>query len=46
MANQDVIDALSSELAEGRAELAEALAGIANPDAPEPDVSRNIQRYA
>ena len=38
MANQDVIDALRTELEEGQSELAEALAGIVAPDAPEPEV--------
>ena len=46
MANQDVIDALGAELEEGQVELAEALAGIVTPDAPEPEVGANIQRYA
>ena len=46
MANQDVIDALRTELEEGQSELAEALAGIVAPDADEQSVGANIQRYA
>lgn len=46
MANQDVIDALRSELEEGQSELAAALTGIVAPDAPEPEIGASIQRYA